>query len=217
MLYPIQTNFLSLSFIVPLLLVLPSTHNTSVLPYVDLFDPYYLLIQHAPPFSLIEQQRYAPKSDLPKQQGYLHTSLRSISTILSQEEQNRRIQQEIQRQIRRQRRNEPIMADENPPDPAVVDPAVAALLATNNTNNVQLNATLQALLNHFATPTAQIHDLFESPNAFNLSNRSGLTAYEQACSALDFKWDGGASQYPTFLIELQDRVRDCKWAAQSAK
>ena len=94
---------------------------------------------------------------------------------------------------------------------APIDPALAAFLTGANTNNAQLNTTLQALLTHFTTPTIPVHDLYASPNAFNLAQRSGLTAYEKACEPLKVKWDGGSTGYPSFIIELRDRARDCKW------
>ena len=130
-------------------------------------------------------------------------------TILSPDELSTRACQQAQRQERFLRRT---MPDEIAA-PAALDPALAAILETNNTNSAQLNTTLAALLAHFATPTQQVHDLCASPNPLNLAQRSGLTAYEKACEALDTKWDGSASDYPTFVVELGDRSRDCKWDA----
>ena len=195
----IQTNFLVI-FILPI-----SSTLLPLVPFLPLLPiTSFLVVVTSLNSHLLHQQRYSSTS----------IAVTSIDIILSQRELNRRIQQDTDRRERLLRRNQDIMADDAvPPAAAAVDPAIAALLDSNNTNSLQLNATLQALLNHFATPSTQVHDLFESPDPFNLGTRSGLTAYEQACKPLPSKWNGGSSDYPTLIIELIDKARDCKWDA----
>ena len=168
------------------------------------------------------RQRYALKSNLPQQHSYLTPSLSepSTDTILSPQEIDRRLQQDILRRQRLERRNLAMSSETEdtglpaePPVPVPVDPALTTLLTNANTNNEQLNATLQVLLTHFSAPSVPVHDLFASNQPFNLAHQSGLAAYEQACAPLKSKWNGGPSDYPTFLIELRDCARDCKWDA----
>ena len=139
-----------------------------------------------------------------------HCSLSANPLLIISAEQNQARRDRFYR--RQQRRSLNNMEDDAAAGPPA-DPNLAAILASANTNNAQLNATLQALLAHFATPLTPVHDLFSSNLPFNLAHRSGLTAYEQACAPLKTKWDGSADEYPTLLIELRDKARDCKWDA----
>jgi hypothetical protein len=98
------------------------------------------------------------------------------------------------------------MADPNPQLTAVLQTlatAIAALAANN-----AAPAAPAAAATGYLDP---IHE--DAP--FDLSSRSGATAYARVCTKLDESWDGDVSKFAGFVIALQLRARDANWDAPS--
>ena len=130
------------------------------------------------------------------------TSKLLCTTISSREE----------RLLRRNRVQPVNMADTNP---------AARAAAAANPANVQLAQALIALTgvltnlqNQGNTNRAPVtQDPFSSPNAFDLSSRSGESAFKIARESLDTTWDGTTANFPAFIVALRIRATEARWDA----
>ena len=61
-----------------------------------------------------------------------------------------------------------------------------------------------------------IHDLYLSPNAFDLSTRAGLDALKEISKPLDCIWDGTGQTFPAFLVAIKLRANEGHWNATGA-
>ena len=168
----------------PFLVLVSIINFVSILPIISTTSIIQSLCQLRLSHFKLQPQRCYSTSGLRHQQAIsCSLSAKFSLTITSQQNHARRNRFFCRQFERDQTRGQTINMEDTgatagtagaaPP----TDPNLAALLASANTNNVQLNATLQALLNHFATPSVPVHDLFASSQPFNLAHRSGLTAY----------------------------------------
>ena len=62
-----------------------------------------------------------------------------------------------------------------------------------------------------ATAKAPVHHLYSAAAAFDLSTRSGETAFKAISAPLDTIWNGSAEDFPTFLIALRLRAIKGHW------
>lgn len=85
----------------------------------------------------------------------------------------------------------------NQPDPN-------ALLAAAITQLTQMIAQQQQ-------PRAPIYDPYDPTQPFDLSNRVGNEAYNNAKAILKQTWDGTTSGFPEFLLAIRMRADDAKW------
>ena len=74
-------------------------------------------------------------------------------------------------------------------------------------NNMSSTGTATAT----ATTKAPVHHLFSATAAFDLSTRSGETAFKIISAPLSTIWDGSAEDFPTFLIALRLRAIKGHW------
>ena len=58
-----------------------------------------------------------------------------------------------------------------------------------------------------------VHELFDATTPFDLSTRSGSSAYAKASSPLTEKWDGSIDKFPNFIVALMSRASESKWDA----
>ena len=115
----------------------------------------------------------------------------------------------------------PVDQDPIDPQPAAVPqaapPAVDAALAAALTQlaNAINNFAPAAAGPGGAIPAAPVPllDPFASNAPFDLSTRSGLTAFTQAGSALDDLWDGTVDKFPSFVIGLRVKAQEVRWNA----
>jgi len=86
-------------------------------------------------------------------------------------------------------------------------------------NNVDLTAAIALLVQAIngmpraAAPPPQVFDPFASDAAFDLSTRSGSTAYATISAPLDEIWNGDTSTFPSFVVSLRIRAKEGKWDA----
>lgn len=64
-----------------------------------------------------------------------------------------------------------------------------------------------------APPPRQVFDPFASDDAFDLSSRSGSSAYATVSSPLDTVWNGDTATFPSFVVALRIRAKEGKWDA----
>ena len=89
-------------------------------------------------------------------------------------------------------------------------------MSSTATDNNAIAAALQALaaavsaLRPAAVPP-KVYDPFASTEAFDLSSRSGSSAYAKISSPLDTLWEGDVSTFPSFVVLLRIRAREGKW------
>ena len=122
-----------------------SIHTSSSRHYLP------LSIQLLSQFVQFRQHRCASNTRLRQQQTYSHTSSNkshlNITISSAQENQARRDHfYRRQQAARDQSQQRPNMADDDPAAAPPVNADLAAILASANTNNAQLNATLQEWL-----------------------------------------------------------------------
>lgn len=79
-----------------------------------------------------------------------------------------------------------------------------ALLAAAITQLTQVLAQQQQ-------PRAPIYDPYDPTQPFDLSNRVGNEAYNNAKTALKQTWDGSTANFPEFLLAIRMRADDAKW------
>ena len=105
-----------------------------------------------------------------------------------------------------------------------MNPAAPAAAAANPANN-DLAQALIALTGALATiqqnqgntnRVSVTQDPFSSPNAFDLSSRSGKSAFKTPSAALDTKWDGATANFPAFVVSLRIRATEARWNATDA-
>ena len=58
-------------------------------------------------------------------------------------------------------------------------------------------------------------DPFASTDPFDLSSRAGASAYQLSSSPLDELWDGTVASFPSMVVSLRLRSRECRWNAPS--
>lgn len=83
-----------------------------------------------------------------------------------------------------------------------------ALLAAAITQLTQIIAQQQQ-------PRVPIYDPYDPTQPFDLSNRVGNEAYNNAKAALNQTWDGTTAGFPEFLLSIRMRADDAKWDAPS--
>ena len=120
----------------------------------------------------------------------------------------RHARQILERNIRAERRHQ-AMADQ----PAQQAPDAAALAQAINglVGFLQQQQQQQPPPAPVAQPPAPLLDLFDSDQPFDLSTRAGSSAFNQACGALDLKWNGSVDTFPVFVTSLQLRAREVSW------
>lgn len=85
--------------------------------------------------------------------------------------------------------------------------------------NVDLAAAIALLVQAIngmpraAAPPPQVFDPFASNAAFDLSSRSGSSAYATISAPLDDIWNGDTSTFPSFVVSLRIRAKEGKWDA----
>ena len=79
-------------------------------------------------------------------------------------------------------------------------------------NAIAALAAAVAAIRPPAAPT-KIYDPFASNDPFDLSSRSGSTAYTSCSAPLDQIWDGDVSNFPSFVVVLRLRAKEGKWDA----
>ena len=95
--------------------------------------------------------------------------------------------------------------------------------AQQRINDAALAAAINALAgavanfnrqgNNNNNPHQPVHDLFQANDAFDLSTRSGMQAFEEISKPLIDKWDGSIATFPTFIINLKLRANKGRWNA----
>jgi hypothetical protein len=86
-------------------------------------------------------------------------------------------------------------------------------LATAMANIAAALQALQQQQGVVRPPAAPVLQHYDAATPFDLSSRSGSSAYEKACSALPDKWDGSVEKLPNFIIALMTRASESKWDA----
>ena len=109
--------------------------------------------------------------------------------------------------------NQPAAAANQPTAANQQQAMIAQLIAQNN---ILVNQ-LANIMNHIQQPAHHqpviIVDLHQTGTAYNLAQRNGLAAFQEASAALLHKYDGSNSTYPNFLNALQQRAAKCFWTA----
>jgi len=99
--------------------------------------------------------------------------------------------------------------------PALDNAALTAALTQQAAALAQLTALLQQQQQQQAPPVAvprePVLDLFLSDGIFDISTRSGSSAFETASKPLDVKWNGDSDSFPAFLVALQLRSSEVGW------
>jgi hypothetical protein len=95
-------------------------------------------------------------------------------------------------------------------DNAILATALTALAdVTANLNNANVAAA------NTPPPPPAVHaivlDLFSSNAPFDLSTRTGSSAFTTASAALDNPWDGTVENFPVFIISLHIRSGEVRW------
>jgi hypothetical protein len=89
--------------------------------------------------------------------------------------------------------------------------ALAAAISTLTNQNAAAAAAA-------APPPPAVHtvvlDPFESNEPFDLSTRTGSTAFATACAALKEPWNGTVETFPAFIISLRIRAGEVHWNSQ---
>ena len=87
-----------------------------------------------------------------------------------------------------------------------------SVTSTALANALQALATaINAFPSNSQANSAPVLDPFASNDPFDLSTRSGATAYEKVSSPLDVLWNGAVSSFPSFVVSLRIRAREAKW------
>lgn len=92
-------------------------------------------------------------------------------------------------------------------------------MASGTASNTALANAMNALASAIsafqpsATTTPPVTNLYATNDAFDLSTRTGLNAFNAISQPLDEKWDGTTENFVSFLISLQVRAREGKWDA----
>ena len=101
-------------------------------------------------------------------------------------------------------------------------PIVNIYMDTRSTIRMNDNTALSNSLAALATVVATLHpaavnhivyDPLASNDPFDLSTRSGSSAYGKISSTLDTKLNGDVSTFPSFVVSLRIRAREGKWDA----
>ena len=120
----------------------------------------------------------------------------------------RHARQILEWNIRAERRQQ-AMAD--PPAQQAPDAAALAQAINGLVGFLQQQQQQQPPPAPVAQPPAPLLDLFDSDQPFDLSTRAGSSAFNQACGALDLKWNGLVDTFPAFVTSLQLRAREVGW------
>ena len=83
------------------------------------------------------------------------------------------------------------------------------------TDNATVSAVLTALATDVATSchataSPKVYNPFTSNDPFDLSTRSGSSAYAQVSFQLDTVWNGDVSSFPSCIVSLRIRAREGK-------
>ena len=101
----------------------------------------------------------------------------------------------------------PVIIAPVPPPTTVDNTALASAISA-------LSAAIAAM-HPPAIITPPVLDPFASTDPFDLSSRAGASAYQLSSSPLDELWDGTVASFPSMVLSLCLRFRECRWNASS--
>lgn len=104
----------------------------------------------------------------------------------------------------------------NPAEANQANNQPAAAIPANNDQLAQALIALTGVLTNLqgnANRAPVTQDPFASPNAFDLSSRSGESALKLASAPLDATWDGTTANFPAFVVALRIRATEARWNA----